>query len=87
MSRFGKITADVFQVIRRIDADELVMSLYHFYLITIFENPQLFQGLDFFCRRLFHGRVLQEKIAAIGVDTDMLIRLDAPSSKEWRGYG
>lgn len=81
MSRFGKITADVFQVIRRIDTDELVMSLYYFYLITIFENPQLFQGLDFFCRRLFHGRVLQEEVPAIGIDTDVLIGLDAPFFK------
>ena len=81
MSRFGKIPADVFQVIRRINADELVMSLYYFYLITIFENPQLFQGLNFFRRCLFHSSVLQEEVPAVGIDTDMLIRLDAPFFK------
>lgn len=54
MSRFSKITADACKVIRRIDANELMMRFYHFYLITIFENSQLFEGLNFFCRRRFH---------------------------------
>ena len=65
MSRFSKITADACEVIRSIDADELMMRFYHFYLITIFKNSQLFEGLNFFCRRRFHGSIGQKKVPPV----------------------
>ena len=58
------------------DADELMMRFYHFYLITIFKNSQLFEGLNFFCRRRFHGSIGQKKVPPVGVNADVFIRHD-----------